>query len=112
MFLVARQTVCANSGPNNLPHDFACLRPTAGRPDRWGLQALAADWRRRALQGDKFARGRVHEFEVASRRRRQLEGQTLAVVEPPRPVATLAEVPDRWRRWRAVASWGLRSETV
>lgn len=76
------------------------------------LQALAVDWRRRALQGETFARGKAHEFEVELRRRRQLAGEALARLHPLPPAATLAEVPDRWRRWRAVASWGRRAESV
>lgn len=76
------------------------------------LQALAQAWRRRALQGEAVARGRAHEFEVELRRRRQQAGEFTAAVEPLRPVPTLGEVPDRWRRWRDVAGWGRRSDFV
>ena len=91
--------------------DASDLQP-ADLPDDH-LQVLAQDWRRRALHGEAFARGRAHEFEVELRRRqRQQAGVSTAAVEPLRPVPTLGEVPDRWRRWRDEAGWGRRSDFV
>jgi hypothetical protein len=89
----------------------ASERQPADLPDDH-LQVLAQDWRRRALQGEAFARGRAHEFEVELRRRRLRAGASTAAVERLSPVPTLCEVPDRWRRWRDVDGWGRRSDFV
>jgi len=90
--------------------DASDLQP-ADLPDDH-LQVLAQEWRRRALHGEAFARGRAHEFEVELRRRRQQAGVSAAPAEPLPPVPTLGEVPDRLRRWRDVAGWGQRWDFV
>lgn len=64
---------------------------------REDLAALAHTWRRRALQGDRTARGPAHACEVAYRRR-------FGPTSPPAPLRDLRPIaelpaPKRWRFW-------------
>ncbi|WP_093442471.1 hypothetical protein [Variovorax sp. 770b2] len=62
-------------------------------PDLHGLAAQAAEWRRRALRGDREARGIAHALEVEVRRLRgeapianhDLDTRPLADWQPARP---------------------------
>lgn len=61
------------------------------------LWALACEWRRRALRGDKTAHGPAHLYEVAYRRRFG-EAAAAGVLKDLRPLAVLASKARR-RLW-------------
>ncbi|RZM03082.1 MAG: hypothetical protein EOP73_07150 [Variovorax sp.] len=62
------------------------------------LWALACEWRRRALRGDKSAHGPAHLHEVAWRRRFGEASSAAADLKELRPLAVLA-TKERWRPW-------------
>jgi len=66
--------------------------------DQHGLAIRAAEWRRRALRGDRDARGIAHTLEVEVRR---LRGSAPAINHEldTRPLAVWAAARPWWKRW-------------
>jgi len=67
--------------------------------DQHGLAAQAAEWGRRALRGDRDARGIAHALEVEVRR---LRGNAPAMSQElldTRPLAIWDSARPWWKRW-------------
>jgi hypothetical protein len=67
-------------------------------PDPHGLATQAAEWRRRALRGDRDARGIAHALEVQVRRLRG--GSPTAIPDlDTRPLADWQSARPWWKPW-------------